>query len=256
MTFEEILDQAMAMLQRRGRVTYQTLQLQFQLDAERLEALKDALLYMSPQVHNDAGRGLIWMYTPRAVAAEVARRFDAVLAAVTALLRCEGRVTYRLLTLACGLDTVLLEAVCRELAFKQLAYDAHGEGLVGPATICRTPPRLTRCPAAGASRRCWPPCGTVPGMVSTRPGAYVPKLLAMRRIVADPTSHGLAFAPIANQAYFAQVEVAGQIDLNVAAELADLPKEELLALNPAFNHWVTTRTAHIACWFRWIVTPE
>ena len=34
--------------------------------------------------------------------------------------------------------------------------------------------------------------------------AYVPKLLAMRRIVGDPTSHGLAFAPIPNQPYFAQ----------------------------------------------------
>jgi hypothetical protein len=32
MTFEEILDQAIAMLQRRGRVTYGALQLQFQLD--------------------------------------------------------------------------------------------------------------------------------------------------------------------------------------------------------------------------------
>ena len=55
----------------------------------------------------------------------------------------------------------------------------------------------------------------------------------------DPTSHGLAFAPIPNQPYFAKVDVGGQIDLHVAAELADLPKEELLALNPAFNHWVT-----------------
>lgn len=69
--------------------------------------------------------------------------------------------------------------------------------------------------------------------------AYVPKLLAMRRIVADPAEHGLAFAPIANQPYFAKVETAGQLDLHVAAELAELPKEELLALNPAFNHWVT-----------------
>ena len=69
--------------------------------------------------------------------------------------------------------------------------------------------------------------------------AYVPKLLAMRRIVADPTSHGLAFAPIADQPYFTKVDVAGQIDLQVAAELSELPKEELLALNPAFNHWVT-----------------
>lgn len=69
--------------------------------------------------------------------------------------------------------------------------------------------------------------------------AYVPKLLAMRRIVGDPTSHGLAFAPIPNQPYFTKVDVGGQLDLHVAAELADLPKEEMLALNPAFNHWVT-----------------
>jgi len=69
--------------------------------------------------------------------------------------------------------------------------------------------------------------------------AYVPKLLAMRRIVADPAAHGLAFASIANQPYFAKVDVGGQIDLQIAAELADLSKEELLALNPGFNHWVT-----------------
>jgi len=63
MTFEEMLDQAMAMLQRHGRVTYPTLKLQFQLDEEHLEALKDAILYTYPQVHNDAGRGLVWAHT-------------------------------------------------------------------------------------------------------------------------------------------------------------------------------------------------
>ena len=94
MTFEEILDQAIAMLQRRGRVTYQTLKLQFQLDEAYLEALKDAILYTSPQVHNDAGRGLVWTHTPPAVAAEAAGRFDAVLAAVTALLLSATAVWY------------------------------------------------------------------------------------------------------------------------------------------------------------------
>jgi FOG: LysM repeat len=69
--------------------------------------------------------------------------------------------------------------------------------------------------------------------------AYVPKLLAMRRIVGDPAAHGLEFAPIPNEPYFSQIDVAGQIDLHVAAELAELAPEELLALNPAFNHWVT-----------------
>ncbi|MGH8175650.1 MAG: LysM peptidoglycan-binding domain-containing protein [Steroidobacter sp.] len=69
--------------------------------------------------------------------------------------------------------------------------------------------------------------------------AYVPKLLAMSRLIGNPASYGLALSPIANQPYFTKVDVAGQIDLHVAAELADISKEELLALNPAFNHWVT-----------------
>jgi membrane-bound lytic murein transglycosylase D len=69
--------------------------------------------------------------------------------------------------------------------------------------------------------------------------AYVPKLLAMRRIVGDPTAQGLAFSPIPNAPFFVKVDVGGQLDLQVAAELADLSKEEMLALNPAFNHWVT-----------------
>ena len=37
MTFEEILDQAIAMLQRRGRMTYRTLQRQFALDDDALD---------------------------------------------------------------------------------------------------------------------------------------------------------------------------------------------------------------------------
>ena len=60
MTFEEVLDQAMAKLQRRGRVTYRTLQLQFTLDDEQLAALKDELLYSQLHVVDDAGRGLVW----------------------------------------------------------------------------------------------------------------------------------------------------------------------------------------------------
>jgi hypothetical protein len=44
MTFEEVLDQAIAMLQRRGRLTYRTLQVHFQLDDTHLEALKEELI--------------------------------------------------------------------------------------------------------------------------------------------------------------------------------------------------------------------
>ena len=65
MTFEEILDQAMAMLQRRGRVTYRTLKLQFSLDDDHLEALKDELLYAHPQVVDEDGRAWSGPEKPR-----------------------------------------------------------------------------------------------------------------------------------------------------------------------------------------------
>ena len=64
MTFEEILDQAIAMLQRRGRMTYRTLQRQFALDDEALTDLKDELLYTDPGIRDDAGHGLVWTGAP------------------------------------------------------------------------------------------------------------------------------------------------------------------------------------------------
>src|SRR5262249_38031182 len=54
------MDQAIALLRQRGRVTYRTLQIQFTLDDAQLAALKDELLYSQPQVVDDAGRGLVW----------------------------------------------------------------------------------------------------------------------------------------------------------------------------------------------------
>jgi len=65
--------------------------------------------------------------------------------------------------------------------------------------------------------------------------AYVPKLLAMRRIINDPKSHGLEFGSLQNQPYFVKVDVKGQIDLGVAAQLADMSQEDFLAINPGFK---------------------
>jgi len=68
---------------------------------------------------------------------------------------------------------------------------------------------------------------------------YVPSLLAMRRLVADPEAHGLGFSRIPNQAYFKRVETKGQIDLKVAADIAGITHEQLSELNPAFHRWAT-----------------
>ena len=60
MDFVAVVDQVIALLRQRGRMTYRTLQLQFTLNDEQLTALKDELLYSQPQVRDDPGRGLLW----------------------------------------------------------------------------------------------------------------------------------------------------------------------------------------------------
>ena len=67
MTFEEILDQAMAMLQRRGRLTYSTLKRQFQLDDAALEDLKDELIYGQRLAVDEDERVLVWRGEPLSV---------------------------------------------------------------------------------------------------------------------------------------------------------------------------------------------
>jgi membrane-bound lytic murein transglycosylase D len=68
---------------------------------------------------------------------------------------------------------------------------------------------------------------------------YVPKLLAIRRIVGDPAAYGLQFSPMANQPYFGAVDPGRQIDLGEAATLAGISRDDMFALNPAFNRMST-----------------
>ncbi|MEZ5512782.1 MAG: LysM peptidoglycan-binding domain-containing protein [Steroidobacteraceae bacterium] len=69
--------------------------------------------------------------------------------------------------------------------------------------------------------------------------AYVPKLLAMARLVGNPEQFGIAFSSIPNEPYFARVDTGGQVDMKVAAELAGVTPEELYELNPGFHRWAT-----------------
>jgi peptidoglycan lytic transglycosylase D len=73
--------------------------------------------------------------------------------------------------------------------------------------------------------------------------AYVPKLLAIAQVAADPQRFGLAISPIPNTPYFARVDAGGQVDLGRVASLAGIPLDELRALNPQYNRWVTAPVA-------------
>src|SRR5919108_1970831 len=63
MTFEEVVDQASAMLQRRRRVTYRLLKRQFHLDDEALEDLKEEIIYGQRLAVDEDGRVLVWTGT-------------------------------------------------------------------------------------------------------------------------------------------------------------------------------------------------
>ena len=69
--------------------------------------------------------------------------------------------------------------------------------------------------------------------------AYVPKLLALKRLMAEPERYGLDFAPIPNEPYFAVVDLQSQVQLTIAAQLAGTSYDEVVALNPGFNRWAT-----------------
>ncbi len=68
---------------------------------------------------------------------------------------------------------------------------------------------------------------------------YVPKLLAMRRLVGNPEAYGLTFAPIPNQPFFAMVDPGRQVHLGEAADLAGISRDDMFALNPGYNRMST-----------------
>src|SRR5262249_37148209 len=55
-----VVDQVIALLRQRGRVAYRTLKVQFNLDNDALEALKDELLYAQKVARDEDERILVW----------------------------------------------------------------------------------------------------------------------------------------------------------------------------------------------------
>jgi len=68
---------------------------------------------------------------------------------------------------------------------------------------------------------------------------YVPSLLAVAEIVANTAKYQVNLGPISNQPYFSQINIDGQIDLALAADLSNLSMDDLYTLNPGFNRWAT-----------------
>ncbi|RLJ65354.1 transglycosylase SLT domain-containing protein [Sulfurisoma sediminicola] len=64
---------------------------------------------------------------------------------------------------------------------------------------------------------------------------YVPKLQAIKNIIAQPELFGFRLDQIPNKPYFGTVDIGNDMDISLAAKLAETPIEEFIALNPAYH---------------------
>ena len=68
---------------------------------------------------------------------------------------------------------------------------------------------------------------------------YVPRLLALKKVISYPENYEIDLHFIADKPGFVPVKTNAQIDLALAAELAGVELETLYQFNPGFNRWAT-----------------
>lgn len=64
---------------------------------------------------------------------------------------------------------------------------------------------------------------------------FVPKLLALRAIIENPSAYKVTLPDTPNTPYFAQIAVTRAIDIGLVIKLADISNDEFIDLNPSFN---------------------
>ena len=232
-SFEEVLDQASAMLQRRGRLTYRTLKRQFHLDAEALEDLTFELIKGQRLAVEEDGAVLVWIGEPLGAKpdsqgmAEAESRFHAVLPDVMGLLQRERRVTYRRLTYVFGLDEVLLEDLREELVLRRVAIDEAGKVLVWTG---EAPPVVPSVVAAASQPAALDSAVVSPTSSPTRPPRVTERLSGNMPWQKSRFDRELAHAPSVQEC--ALMIQAGQ---GWKKELSDLTDEQWTIVEPLIS---------------------
>lgn len=75
--------------------------------------------------------------------------------------------------------------------------------------------------------------------VSRETSSYVPKLMALVEIVRDPGAYGLTLPTVVSDQQFVPVDIGGQLDLALAAELGGIDLDTLYSWNAGYNRWAT-----------------
>ena len=119
------------------------------------------------------------------------------------------------------------------LDYLQFLYEMHGDWHLALASYNWGENAVAR--AIEKNRAKGLPTDYLSLSMPTETRYYVPKLQALKNIIANPHSFGVDLEPVPNAPYFVTVEKTRDIDVRLAAKLADMPLAEFLALNPGHN---------------------
>jgi peptidoglycan lytic transglycosylase D len=119
------------------------------------------------------------------------------------------------------------------LDYLQDLYQMHGDWHLALASYNWGENNVAR--AVAKNRKSGKPIDYLSLPMPRETRGYVPKLQALKNLIANPTAYGIALQPIPNEPYFATVEKTRDIDVTLAAKLAEMPVDEFIALNPGFS---------------------
>jgi membrane-bound lytic murein transglycosylase D len=119
------------------------------------------------------------------------------------------------------------------LDYLQFLYDMHGDWHLALASYNWGENAVARAIAKNKAKGL--PTDYLSLSMPAETRNYVPKLQALKNIVANPHAFGVDLEPVPNTPYFVTVEKTQDMDVRLAAKLADVPLAEFLALNPAHN---------------------
>ncbi|HKO68311.1 MAG TPA: transglycosylase SLT domain-containing protein [Burkholderiaceae bacterium] len=127
----------------------------------------------------------------------------------------------------------VVESTRAALDYLQKLYDMFGDWHLALASYNWGEGAVSR--AIAKNRRAGKPARYTDLKMPNETQYYVPKLQAIKNIVADPEKYGVTLPPIDNAPYFIAVHKTRDIDVDTAAKLAEMKVDDFRALNPAFN---------------------
>jgi len=127
----------------------------------------------------------------------------------------------------------IVESTNAALDYLQYLYEMHGDWQLALASYNWGENAVAR--AIAKNRRAGKPTDYAHLSMPLETRHYLPKLQALKNIISNPEPLGIALDPIPNQPYFATYTKLRDIDVQLAAKLADMSVDQFIALNPGFS---------------------